>query len=93
VNAERAQAYGQVMRRLRALGSSELFPHEEEELRETADALLFSTREASDDAVRESLAGATRLVERLVAVGRWQEEPAQQLLRDLEACGPLAAVH
>ena len=91
MTSERAEAYGRVMQALRALGATGLLPHEEEQIREAADALLFS-QGGSDDDGREALADARQLIERLVAVGRWHQSAGQNLLRDLEACGPLAPV-
>ena len=54
----------------------------EEQIREAADALLFCNGDWGDE----------QTLEALVHVGRWREEPAQLLLRELRACGPLAAV-
>jgi hypothetical protein len=92
MTSERAEAYGRLMRRLRALGAAGLLPHEEEQIREAADALLFCSGDWSDEATLEALGEAFRLIEGLVQVGRWREAPAQLLLRELRACGPLAAV-
>jgi hypothetical protein len=92
MTSERAQAYGRLMRRLRSSGRSELLPHEEEQIREAADALLFSDGDRDDEHTLDSLACAVRLIEALVRVGRWHEAPAQMMLRDLQACGPLAPV-
>jgi hypothetical protein len=71
MTSERSEAYGRLMRRMRAVGATGLLPQEQEEIREAADALFFRT---------------------LVHVGRWPEGSAKRLLRDLEACGPLAPV-
>jgi hypothetical protein len=92
MTSERAEAYGRLMRRLRSPGASGLLPHEEEQIREAADALLFCNGHWGDEETLEALGDAVRLIEGLVHVGRWQEGPAQLLLQDLRACGPLAAV-
>jgi hypothetical protein len=92
MTSERAEAYGRLMRRLRTMGSTSLLPHEEEQIREAADALLFCTEEWSDEQAREALASAVHLVDGLVHAGRWQDGVARRLLRDLEGCGPLAPV-
>jgi hypothetical protein len=91
MTSERAEAYGQLMRRIRTLGAQGLLPHEEEQIREAADVLLFCTEHSSQESA-QALADARRLVEGLVKVGRWRQEAARRLLRDLEACGPLAPV-
>ena len=93
MTSERAEAYGRLMRRLRGLGPGGLLPHEEEQIREAADALLFCTGDPGDEQTRQSQSEAARLVEGLVHVGRWQEEDARHLLDDLEGCGPLTPVH
>jgi hypothetical protein len=92
MTSERSEAYGRLMRRMRAVGATGLLPQEQEEIREAADALFFYTDEWSDEQARQALARAVRLVETLVHVGRWPEGSAKRLLRDLEACGPLAPV-
>jgi hypothetical protein len=68
MTSERAEAYGRLMRTLRSTDAGELLPHEEEQIREAADALLFCNGDWGD------------------------EQAAQLLLRELRACGPLAAV-
>jgi len=92
MTSERAEAYGQLMRRLRTLGAQGLLPHEEEQIREAADALLFCTDHSSEECTK-ALADARGLVEALVRVGRWHEGAGRRLLRELEACGPLAPVY
>src|SRR5919197_2723980 len=61
MTSERAEAYGRLMRTLRGMGPRGLLPHEEEQIREAADALLFCTGDESDDDAREALANAVRL--------------------------------
>jgi len=92
MTSERAEAYGRLMRRLRVPGTSGLLPHEEEQIRQAADALLFSGGDWGDEEALDALADAVRLIEGLVQVGRWRESAARRLLRELQACGPLAPV-
>ncbi len=92
MTSERAEAYGRLMRRLRVPGASGLLPHEEEQIREAADALLFSGDDWDDEQTLDALGDAVRLIEGLVHVGRWREGSAKRLLRELQACGPLAPV-
>jgi hypothetical protein len=92
MTSERAEAYGRLMRRLRSTGAAGLLPHEEEQIREAADALLFCDGNWGDEQTLDALGDAVRLIERLVDVGRWREGPAQLFLQDLRACGPMAAV-
>jgi hypothetical protein len=80
------------MRTLRGMGPRGLLPHEEEQIREAADALLFCTGDESDEDAREALANAVRLVDGLVQTDRWPDEAGSHLLRELEACGPLTPV-
>lgn len=92
MTSERAQAYGRLMRRLRSADAAGLLPHEEDRIREAADALLFCSNDWSDEQTLEELGEAVRLVEGLAEEGRWQDAHAQLVLRELRACGPLAAV-
>jgi hypothetical protein len=84
---QRAQAYGRVMRTLADMGPSKLLPREQELLREAADALLFC-----DDPADVACVAAARdvelLVQHLVECERWDAERAEQLARDVSACGP-----
>jgi hypothetical protein len=89
MNSERTQAYGRVIKTLEDLGPTKLQPAEQERIREAADTLIFATD--LDDS-REALADVDALVEHLTASGRWTEERADALLRDLSACGPVTPV-
>jgi hypothetical protein len=85
MNADRAQAYGRVVKTLEDLGPTKLLPEERDLIRSAADALLFE-----DDAYEE-LARVEDLAERLVEAERWTTERARGLVDDVAACGPLAA--
>jgi hypothetical protein len=83
-NADRALAYGRVVKTLDDLGPTKLLPAEQDIIRTAADALLFE-----EDAY-DALAQVEDLAERLVEAERWTPERAQALVDDVTACGPLA---
>jgi hypothetical protein len=85
---ERSQAYGRLMKAVTATGEGSLEPAEQETLREAADALFFCEDIALDDDARESLARVSDLTGQLVGAERWDPEFAEQVMQDLEACGP-----
>ena len=60
--------------------------------REAADALLFCESLARDDEARDGLTRVGDLAGDLVGSGRWGPDRAEQLLRDIECCGPMAPV-
>jgi hypothetical protein len=82
-NADRALAYGRVVKTLDELGPTKLLTDEQEIIRSAADALLFE-----EDAY-EALAQVEDLAERLVDAERWTPERARALVDDVAACGPL----
>ena len=92
MNSERAHAYGRLMQTVRAEGPDSLQPPEQELIREAADALLFCEDLAWDDEARDGLTRVGDLAGELVGSGRWGPERAEQLLRDIECCGPMAPV-
>ena len=92
VTSERAQAYGRLMQTVRDAGPDALTPEECTLIREAADVLLFCDEPAWDDEARQALTVVGDLAGDLVGSGRWGPERAEQLLRDIEACGPMAAV-
>jgi len=92
VSPERAQAYGRLMRTVGDDGPACLRPGECELVRLAADSLLFCGDLAWDDEARAALTSVGELAGDLVGSGRWGPERAEQLLRDIERCGPLAAV-
>lgn len=92
MTSDRAQAYGRLMRTIREEGPDTLTADECALLREAADALLFCEALADDDEARDGLTRVGELAGDLVGSGRWGPDRAEQLLRDIESCGPLAAV-
>jgi hypothetical protein len=87
MTSERTQAYGRVVKTLDDLGPAKLQPGELERVRDAADTLIFASH---TDEVHPALDDLRELTERLVASGRWSEERAEELVRDVEACGPEA---
>jgi len=73
-------------------GDGALRPDEQTLVREAADALLFCEDLSWDDEARDGLTRVGDLAGDLVGAGRWGPERAEQMLRDIEACGPMAAV-
>jgi hypothetical protein len=76
------------MRVVSATGDAALEPAEQEVLREAGDALFFCEDIALDDDAREALSSVSDLTGQLVGAERWDPELAEQVLQDLEACGP-----
>jgi hypothetical protein len=88
VTPERSKAYGRLMKVIAAEGEAALEPAEQEVLREAADAMFFCEDIALDDDARDALAQVSDLTGQLVGAERWDPELAEQVLQDLEACGP-----
>jgi hypothetical protein len=80
------------MRTVGADGSEALDGTESALIREAADALLFCENLSWDEEARDGLTRVGDLAGDLVGSGRWGPDRAEQLLRDIEACGPMAAV-
>ena len=89
MNTERTQAYGRVIRMLEDLGPSKLQPGEQERIRDAADTLIFA---ATAEEIGPALEDVHALAQHLAASGRWSDERAEQLLDDIEACGPMSPV-
>lgn len=79
------------MHTLADIGPTKLLADEQDLVRETADVLFFC-ESASDEAAIGALEQMLGTLEQLVESGRWTEERAGELARDLEACGPGALV-
>jgi hypothetical protein len=88
VTPERSKAYGRLMKVVSANGEIALQPAEQEILREAADAMFFCEDIALDDDARDALARVSDLAGQLVGSERWDPELAEQVMEDLEACGP-----
>lgn len=89
MTSDRTQAYGRVVKTLEDIGPAKLQPAEEERIREAADTLIFA---AEPDEARPAMADVEALTAHLVSSERWTAERADELIRDLEACGPVAPV-
>jgi hypothetical protein len=85
---ERSKAYGRLMKIVSAEGEGALEPAEQEILREAGDALFFCEDITLDDDARDALARVSDLAGRLVAAERWDPDLAEQVVEDVEACGP-----
>jgi hypothetical protein len=92
MNADRAQAYGRLMRLIDDVGPSKLLPDEQELLREAADTLLFCDAPACAEEARDALLRIEQLGGHLVATERWSRENADALVEAVEACGALELV-
>jgi hypothetical protein len=71
-----------------AEGDPALSAAERDTLREAGDALFFCEDIALDEDAREALSRVTDLTGQLVGAERWDPELAEQVLQDLEDCGP-----
>jgi hypothetical protein len=69
-------------------GDAALEPAEQEVLREAGDALFFCEDIALDEDATGALSRVSDLAGQLVGAERWEPELAEQVLRDLEECGP-----
>jgi hypothetical protein len=88
VTPERSQAYGRLMTVISGDGDAALSAGERDTLREAGDALFFCEDIALDEDAREALSRVTDLTGQLVGAERWDPELAEQVLQDLEDCGP-----
>jgi hypothetical protein len=88
MTSDRTQAYGRVVRTLDDLGPTKLQPAEIGRIRDAADTLIFAS---TPDEARPAVDDVLALTEHLVSVDRWTQERADQLLGDIEACGPVAS--
>jgi hypothetical protein len=86
MTSDRTQAYGRVVKTLEDIGPAKLQPAEQDRIREAADTLIFAVDEAES---RAALADVEELAAHLLASGRWTAERADELVRDLLACGPV----
>jgi hypothetical protein len=89
MTSDRTQAYGRVVKTLDELGPAKLLDSEQQRIRDAADTLIFA---ASEEEAGVVVGDVEALAEHLVSSGRWTEERAQELARDILACGPVAPV-
>jgi hypothetical protein len=89
MTSERTQAYGRVVKTLDDLGPTKLQPGEVERIREAADTLIFAS---TPEEIRPAMDDVRELAAHLVETERWTDERAETLVRDIEACGPVAPV-
>jgi hypothetical protein len=90
VTAQRAHAYGQVMRTVR--DDADAFePAQRERLRAAADSLLFCQDLHADENARAALVDVEALARELVRRG-WSEGRAGALVWDVIGCGPATPV-
>jgi hypothetical protein len=80
------------MRVVSAEGAERLEPDEQAMLREAADSIFFSRDISGDPEASEALARASDLAGDLVGAERWSPDHAEQVLQNLEACGPAQLV-
>jgi len=76
------------MKALEALGPAKLHADEQQLIRDAADEMLFSEGQSAQDALDR----VDDLAARLVQADRLLRETADQLMYDLEGCGPAAAL-
>jgi hypothetical protein len=88
MTAQRARAYGRVMRTCRDLGPPKLLPPEQARIRRAADALVFSTELPPSASAHAALADLYALRDHLVFTGRWTPRRAGRLIQDVLGCGP-----
>jgi hypothetical protein len=92
MNAERAQAYGRLMKTLESLRGAKLHPREDETVREVADALFFCEDLDGDASAQQALSTFHELSDRLLESERMTPEMVHRLTAQVEDCGPLVAV-
>ena len=88
MNSERSQAYGRVVKLVDDLSGAKLHPSEQDTIRQAADALIFCEDLHTDPSAEEALASVYELADHLVESERLTQDGAQQLVADVESCGP-----
>jgi hypothetical protein len=86
MDAERAQAYGRVVRAVEEVGPTKLLVPERKLIREAADALLFAGEQAGEG-MQIVVLEVAQLMSHLEESGRWTPESAAALHADIRACG------
>jgi hypothetical protein len=90
MTADRADAYGRVMRTLAELGPAKLQGFEQDAIRDAADARVFADDDSAPAVV--AMVEVRELAARLIESDRWLVEAAMRLVEDVEACGPREVV-
>jgi len=90
MNSERSQAYGRVVKLVDDLSAAKLHASEQDTIRQAADALIFCEDLHSDPSAEEALASVYELADRLVESDRLSHDGAQQLVSNIESCGPFS---
>ena len=88
MTTNRARAYGRVMTLIDELGAAKLHAHEQQAIRDAADALLFSTHVSTDEEATTTLNHLEDAMQRLVDTDRLLPETADEILDAVESCGP-----
>jgi hypothetical protein len=89
MTTDRSRAYARVTRTVADLGPTKLHDLEQRRIRNAADALIFAgTPDAEALAALDDIA---QLVQALIRSGRWAQQGADRLARDIAACGPVWA--
>lgn len=81
------------MKAIDDFAGSKLHVQEQQVVRDAADALLFCESLTSDSGAEQALGDLYELVDQLVDSDRVAPETGRRLIADVEACGPLVAVH
>jgi hypothetical protein len=92
MTAERAEAYGRVMKTLADMGPAKLQPRERDLVREAADAMLFWDGYDDYPEARMAFVELELMLERLIESDRWLSTAVDRLMRDVEECGPRTPV-
>jgi hypothetical protein len=88
---ERARAYARVIEHLEDLAEVKLHADEQAVVREAADSLLFASDLQADPEAERALLELYALTDKMVDADRLTLERAGRLVREVEACGPVAA--
>lgn len=83
MTAQQAAAYNRVMKTLEDLSAAKFHAHEQQLVREAADALLFG-----DEDAERAYERVGEMLDDMVEADRLLPDTAGALLDDLRACGP-----
>jgi hypothetical protein len=88
MTAERARAYGDLIRMLDGLGPARLWPSERSRVRAAADSLVLCDDLHEDEAARTAVVDVGALGRDLTESDRWSKRRAGELVTAVLACGP-----